>query len=395
MEAVSPRAPHAERAAFWALRDVTLEVARGASLGVIGRNGAGKSTLFKLLAGITAPTRGRIVINGRLAALIEVGSGFHPELTGRENVFLSGSHPRHAAARDREQARPASSSSPASQRVHRHAGQVVLVGDVRPARLRHRRAPRAGHPAGRRGARRGRRGVPGEVPAAHSGAEGAGHDEPVHLARPDGYRAALRHARCCWRAARSLEPGHRATSWPSYHRRIIAEANAPGGPPTAAITTGIALTNITMHDPDAPRPCRFRQRRSARRLAAIRCDQAARIDVEFELRLLLARTARPASRRRAPASTASACSSTAGRHGGVHVRLAAARARRLLRRRVGARPDARARRWRGGMARRDSTWAAEPVTDARLHIPHAWRHVQAVAVEPPPPPASVLSSPTG
>ena len=63
---------------------------RGSSVGVIGRNGAGKSTLFKLLAGITAPTRGRIIIHGRVAALIEVGSGFHPELTGRENVFLSG-----------------------------------------------------------------------------------------------------------------------------------------------------------------------------------------------------------------------------------------------------------------------------------------------------------------
>ena len=75
---------------FWALQDVSLNVLRGASVGVIGRNGAGKSTLLKLLAGITAPTRGRIVIHGRVAALIEVGSGFHPELTGRENVFLSG-----------------------------------------------------------------------------------------------------------------------------------------------------------------------------------------------------------------------------------------------------------------------------------------------------------------
>ena len=76
---------------FWALKQVTLDVPRGGSVGVIGRNGAGKSTLLKLLAGITAPTRGRIVIHGRVAALIEVGSGFHPELTGRENVFLSGS----------------------------------------------------------------------------------------------------------------------------------------------------------------------------------------------------------------------------------------------------------------------------------------------------------------
>jgi len=75
---------------FWAIREVALEVPQGSSLGVIGRNGAGKSTLLKLLAGITAPTRGRIVIHGRVAALIEVGSGFHPELTGRENVYLSG-----------------------------------------------------------------------------------------------------------------------------------------------------------------------------------------------------------------------------------------------------------------------------------------------------------------
>lgn len=81
-------ARHAE--VFWALRDVSLAVPGASTFGIIGRNGAGKSTLLKLLAGITAPTRGRIVIAGRVAALIEVGSGFHPELTGRENVFLSG-----------------------------------------------------------------------------------------------------------------------------------------------------------------------------------------------------------------------------------------------------------------------------------------------------------------
>ncbi|MEP6703713.1 MAG: ABC transporter ATP-binding protein [Acidobacteriota bacterium] len=76
---------------FWALRDVSFEVERGEAVGIIGQNGAGKSTILKLLYNITAPTKGRISINGRLAALIEVASGFHPDLTGRENVYLNGS----------------------------------------------------------------------------------------------------------------------------------------------------------------------------------------------------------------------------------------------------------------------------------------------------------------
>jgi len=76
---------------FWALQDVSFHVARGETLGIIGHNGAGKSTILKLLSGVTTPTSGEMRIQGRLSALIEVGSGFHPELTGRENVFLSGS----------------------------------------------------------------------------------------------------------------------------------------------------------------------------------------------------------------------------------------------------------------------------------------------------------------
>ncbi len=125
---------------FHALSDVTFDVKKGDVVGIIGRNGAGKSTLLKILSRITEPTAGQIDLYGRVGSLLEVGTGFHPELTGRENVFLNGAilgmtkaEIRTPVRRDRRLRR--------RREVPRHAGQAVQQRHVRPPRVRRRRPP--------------------------------------------------------------------------------------------------------------------------------------------------------------------------------------------------------------------------------------------------------------
>ena len=112
-----------DREALWALKDCSFDVARGDLVGIIGRNGAGKSTLLKLLSRITEPTEGEILMYGRVGALLEVGTGFHPELTGRENVYLNGTilgmRRREIAARFDEIVWPSATASSSASALAR------------------------------------------------------------------------------------------------------------------------------------------------------------------------------------------------------------------------------------------------------------------------------------
>ncbi len=90
-EAIVRRSLRSDSDEFWALRDVSFEVKPGETVGLIGPNGAGKSTLLKLVNQISVPTSGKVTVHGRVASLLELGAGFHPDLTGRENIFLNAS----------------------------------------------------------------------------------------------------------------------------------------------------------------------------------------------------------------------------------------------------------------------------------------------------------------
>ena len=132
---------------FWALRDISLEIKKGSVVGLIGRNGAGKSTLLKILSRITGPTQGKIDVYGRVGSLLEVGTGFHPELTGRENIYLNG-HILGMRRKEIDVNFDAIVDFADVRRIPGHAGQTLQQRDVCAACICCRGTPEFGDPPG-------------------------------------------------------------------------------------------------------------------------------------------------------------------------------------------------------------------------------------------------------
>ena len=117
---------------FWALKGVSVTVPHGTVYGLVGHNGSGKSTLLRIMAGIHRPTKGTVTTHGRISALLELGAGFHPDLSGRENVYLNAADPRPVEEGDRQPLRTHRRVL-GPRRLHRHAGEALLERHVRAA----------------------------------------------------------------------------------------------------------------------------------------------------------------------------------------------------------------------------------------------------------------------
>ena len=219
----------------WALRDVSLAVEPGDAVGLVGRNGSGKTTLLSLIAGIITPTSGRVEAGGRVASLLELGAGFHPDFTGRENVYLNAS--LYGLKRKTIDERFDEIVAFAElERVHRPPGADVLVGDVHAARLRRRRAHRRRRAPARRGVRGRRRGVPAQVLRQDLRVQAAGRDDRLRLPRRRLGRAALRARGAAARTGGSSSTARRRRRSPATTRCSRRSATPRSARPACAST---------------------------------------------------------------------------------------------------------------------------------------------------------------